>query len=542
MPIKKISGHHVFRPSNNSEARFRKKAEENLLSSFSPGIYKDSSIINNIIKHQLSFFTKECNELIKKLSCWSFLEMLLKLYDETYEIESASKSRELNQNNFEDWYSFAAEYRRAIKHLCELCVITGNSVTTEEYDQNCFSEYIDDIFVYTEEMVIFYTLSDQTYSLFPDSTIVTITNEQGNLFDLKIEDSPIPLESGLQKWVRQTLDGQDKYFGKLTFDTEINNHEEILGEVFKKVHGITFKEALQIITSCELYTKPQPDRMGIVFINKLGLVDVISKNLNKSTDEVILALNGFTISQKNLSEEGFEIFKPKRHYRPFRRAFFEFPHETGVHLTWSKGMVLESFAMLVSDTVFKKFPKEWTSPIISSQIEILSKEASNWFEKQIKVQLEKFGFHCLLGVKKYLDVNSNKFKQIEAGEMDLLGVSPEGRYFFLIECKMVYAGSEPQYFKSDLADFIKSEKSYKKKFIEKISWIKQNPSVVRKLLFDATGISFSEEKIKFHFCMLTFRPNISSFLIKEFPCSTAAEFLLKFEESKSWPYSCYVDI
>lgn len=542
MPFENIHGNLVFRPSAKSESRFRKKSEANLLSQFQPGVYTDKDIINKIIRHQLSFFTGECNEIIKGLSCWPFLEVLLKLYDESYELEEKSKSRKLRQDSFEYWYSFAANYRRAIKHLCELCVVNGDLVDNDEYDYNCLKEEIDDIFVYVEEMVSFYTLSDQTYSLFPETTVVTITDIPGKLFDLKMKDCPIPYDSGLQRWVSSTISGQERYFGKFTYDTDINNHESILGDVFKEAHGITFKEALQIITSCEPYTKASPDGMGIVFARKSGLIEAISKNLNKKPGEVDIALSGFTISKENLVEEGFEIFKPKRHYRPFRRAYFEFPHETGVHLTWSKGMVLESFAMLLSDTVFKKFPREWINPKIQRQLEALSGQASRWFEEKIKAQLEKFGLHCLIGVKKYFNAESNSYKQIEAGEMDLLGTSKDGEFAFLIECKMVYAGSEPQYFRSDIVDFVTSEKSYKKKLLEKISWIEKNPIATKKILSDSFGIPKIDGKVKLHFGMLTFRPNISSFLIDEFPCTAASEFLSKLEKEKRWPYDQFIEI
>jgi len=83
----------------------------------------------------------------------------------------------------------------------------------------------------------------------------------------------------------------------------------------------------------------------------------VKEGINRDIAQRILA--GFTLKPDGMLAEGRVIWKPQQENRAYRRAFFEFPHQTGTHLTWSRNMVKESFIYLLVGAAFQKLPKEW---------------------------------------------------------------------------------------------------------------------------------------------------------------------------------------
>jgi hypothetical protein len=233
---------------------------------------------------------------------------------------------------------------------------------------------------------------------------------------------------------------------------------------------------------------------------------------------------------KNEGKEGRKLWNVKQTYRAYRRGFFEFPHQLGLHLTWSKRMAGESLNFLITGACFKKLPIEWSAPKTIEGLERLSKAASDWFEKQTIKCLSEFGIkgsRCegrLRGHGEMIEV------PLEVGEIDFLGYSERFNLLVIGECKLVENRMEPRFWKEDVAEFVITKKSYAEKFRKKIHWAHQNHAVLNRILVGdkkAHGLAA---------VMLTLSPSFAAIHIKDFPCVSLAEFTAKMQSSRQWPY------
>ena len=119
------------------------------------------------------------------------------------------KKDKLNDVKKDEWANLGSNLRRAIKYLAE-------RVTLFEPDQAPISPKsellatLERVWICAEELVRYYMLSDQTFSIFPDATVLEILPKgQINYWILEIIDNPCAVD--LQEHVRIDTANRDHF-------------------------------------------------------------------------------------------------------------------------------------------------------------------------------------------------------------------------------------------------------------------------------------------------------------------------------------------
>ena len=530
-----IGGIEIFRPRSPTEVEVRTAAEEHLRNKFRVGKYTDGESINVILQHQFDFYIRFLDQLLPTLASLDFLTFLLAEYDKTSEIDGLYKNNRLNDIDKGRWADLGPQLRRAIKYLAERVVLFAQGDLPAAPDRERM-EAAEKVFICAEELVMHYILSDQTYMIFPDDTILEIHPEGNNdYWTLGISNDSV---MELKERIRIDTMNRHSFIPSPSFLQQCSEHEKFLAGVFKDTIGISYLETLMTLRTLIDEAQPAEDNFPIPFVHREEALDSLASHLNFPQQAVERAVAGFSISKANLEAEGREIWKPKQEHRAFRRGFFEFPHSTGTYLIFSKAMARESAGLLVEGVVFKDIPPEWRSDKVNVALGNLSNEAGKWFEQVAFESLEAVGIFGQKSIKNGLGQQDKRIAiPSDVGEIDYLGYSPSERLLVLCECKMVRGGAEPKYYRDDIGEFVSSRKSYFKKFQRKIEWTRGNIQSICNALSSVR--TFDSEVAPTHIAtaVVTFYPSIVSYFADDFPCVTITEIMMEYEHNGNWPYT-----
>lgn len=534
MNHEKFGGIKIYRPKFSSEILIRHEAQRHLFSRFLPGKYTDPKTINEIIQYQFTFYFEKLNNYIKVIAQEDFLHFLLFQYDQSVKVENLYKDRTLKEDEESKWFEIGPVFRRTIKYLAERStLLSGDKLHTHSKKPSL--EGLDNLWISAEESVKLYMLSDQTFTIFPDSsTLEIIDREIHDYFILSLSES-----CDLSDAVRVDTEFRDRFIGKPSDSIVLNltEHQVALGDAFHSTIGLSYLETIGTIHKLIEGSVPSGDGFPVLFIHKQRAINALVKATGASPVALEKAISGFLITKANMEAEGREVWKPKQEYRAYRRGFFEVWHPSGPHICFSKSMASECLLQLISEVVFKKIPPEWSSEEVSKSAEVLSNKAGSWFEDIVFQNLSNIGIIGLKSQKRGIGQGTFRIAiPPDVGEIDFIGYSHVEKLLVLIECKLVRGVTESKFFRDDISDFITKPKSYLTKFNNKVQWVKDNINDVCTAL-DSEKIFTNRIEIEnFKTAIITHYPNIAQCMIKEHPCVSITNFMLDYEKSKSWPY------
>ena len=534
MNFEGFGGVKIYRPKASSELIMRHAAQRHLFSKFSPGKYEDAKVINEILQHQFSFFFEELNKYIEVIAQEDFLHFLLNQYDESAKVDNLYKERALNGSEENKWAAVGPVFRRTIKYLAERSTLL-NGDKNHTHSNRPSLEGLDLLWIAAEESVRLYLLSDQTFTICPDSSrLELIDRELDDYFILSLTET-----CNLDNDIRIDTEYRDKYVGKPTDSVifNLNEHQRLLGDAFQSTIGLNYLQTVGTIGNLIEGCVPAGDGFPVIFVHKENAIEALVKATGASPVALNRAISGFIVTKEKMEEEGREVWKPKQEYRAYRRGFFEVWHKTGPHIAFSKSMAQECLLQLISEAVFKKLPPEWASEEVSKAGDALSNKAGSWFETVVYQNLSRVGIVGIKSQKKGFGVGSSRLEiPADVGEIDFIGYSSSEKLLVLIECKLVRGVTEPKFFRDDIYDFITKHKSYLSKFNKKAQWVKDNLNEIKIALSTDPVFPNDMEIAAFKTAIITHYPSIVQCMIKDHPCVSLTNFMLDYEKAQSWPY------
>lgn len=520
----------IFRPRLTTELELRAQAEAHLRASFAVKRYESRDEINSILQHQFSFYTNLLEELLPSVSSLHFLRFVLYQFDLYARIDRLHKDGALSDPEVARWMVIEASLRRAAKYIAERIILLSpdEAPTGEERLRLSTTEKI---WICAEQMVDLYMKSDLTFSTFPDHTALEILppGEELYLAHEITKDCPdIKKRAKLDIWNRR------RFVPEPSFMENIEEHSRIIGTVIRDVVGLSYREALSVLAHIIKAAESAPGAFQVPLIHKARTIKSIADLLEFPPEAVERVINGFSMSKEQMESEDRDVWKPKREYRAYRRAFFELPRPSGQLLIFSRAMAQECFVILERETVFGHLPKEWRSAEVDRFLGRLSLSAGAWFEKVVEENFKAINY---LGrsVKNGIGVGDKRIPiPPDVGEIDFIGYSTSERTLLIAECKFVSYSFEPKYHRDDIDEFVTSKNSYVSKFRRKVQWVRDNFPLVSQAISSTYGADVSPVQIAA--VIVTYYPTMATCLIEDFPCVSITELMLDYESTAQWSY------
>lgn len=535
MRLQEIAGISIYRPRPESERKFRSVAETHLREKFSPGTYTDYAQMDAIIKWQVELFGKRFDDLIPKIASRSFMDFLMFQYEQSGVLDEMEKSGALSGTALVRWHDLGRTFKRTIKYVAERTTMLAPIVeptpgTVERLD------LLDEIFIYAEELVGYCILSDQT-RLFPNTTQMLI-QEPGEPTVLDHEMTDTSFNSFDQRIIAHR-NLTETIYGDTPYHVNVQEHSTHLGEAFESHLGVSYLEALAIISNLLKLARPnsEKDNFATVFVSKEKALSSLSQMFKKPEATLQKVIDGFALTQEDMTAEGRDYWNPQFHYRAYRRGIFCMPHVTGPHFSWSKRLYSESLRTLVNEVTFGHFPKEWQTEEINKRIGDLVRQRGEWFEHEVQKHLSRLG---IIGLTSRESIGAGKYAlSISVGEFDFIGWCPLTKSLILLECKMMQDGTEPRMWKNQVDAFTKdtkSQESFARKLAKKAKWLASNAIPVANAL-RSEGIPVDDKPECLYAGFVTYAPSAASYFVKDFPCVSLPELITDYGHAGRWPYT-----
>jgi hypothetical protein len=500
----RLGNNRIVRPTTETATHLREEAHKHLLQSIQPGAYTDTATVNAALQRVFEFYSARLTRLIEQLASRDFIQCLLFQYEESVAIGHGDQ---LDASQREFWRGVGQRFRRAVKFLCEKACLAAQRANSD-LSQKKSVKLFDQALYCAEEMVHLYHLSETTYSLFPDTVELKLTKKS---LDVLLRGTHAQALPQFVRTVEQDRNNRSRFIKGLSFDTDPVAHCAILDSGFEKAFGLPFMGFLDFLKHAIDDPKEHTSGFPIPFINLEGLVQA-GTGYGLKADLVRRILSGFTLWKAAMQKEARVIWNPKQKHRALRRAFFEFPHPTGTHIVWSRGMAKESFVWLLSGVCFQCLPEEWVAPETNTALAATSNACGAWFEKVAAENLRAIGFNGS-AFKNQVRVGQETLDiPASVGQLDFLGYSSQERLLLLAEFKIVEEGTEPKFYRDSVAQFVRNKGNYADKFRTKIAWLRENRTQLGQIF------SKVEHRVRLAIVMVTLYPSFASFFIDDFPC------------------------
>ena len=526
----------IVRPGIEAEASLRVRSEAHLRAKYAVGRYEDPRVVNAIVQHQHQFFSDLLSDLLPGVASRDFMAFVLDQYDAATNIERLSKRGELSLDEQTRWQEIGPTFRRVAKYLAErTTMLTPPQTSVAPRDQ--LEVLADQVWSSAEQMLDYAMTSEGTHSVFPDRTVLTIP-PTGRENYLEHEFVGVEFQEEVAR-IQRDLRNRPRYLPEADFIFhDFDYHDRLLGQAVEESIGVPYRTVLGVLANAISGSRPPPDGFPVPFVPAEAVIQGLSTASGIQPQVVRRILAGFTIRAEDMWKERREIWKPKQEYRALRRGFFEFPHDTGLHLTFSREMAEEAFAALQRGAIFGHFPNEWRSPDVNAALSRLANEAGAWFEKQVRHNLDQLGFYSVINARQNIGTGRQRVRiPPRVGELDYLGYSPQERLLVLLECKFVQDSPEPRFYRDDIIAFATGKQSYVERFRRKLTWVRENWKPVCEALESVVGIPKKIEPTQIAGAIVTFFPTIASRFIGDLPCVSLPEFMLDYEDKEQWPYS-----
>jgi len=530
MTRKAIAGIEVYRPRKASIVRCTEGEVRHLREKYQNGEYTDWQEIDEILKYQIEYFKGRLEELIHKLAGRGFFEFLMDQYDRAGKLDDKERGGELSGAALESWLEIGSIFKRTIKFIAERVTLLATEVEADFSDAKTL-DYTDELFICAEQLIDFCIWSDAA-RLFQESCKLNIQMSATPYFKFEIVEIPI------HEYRRRIASHRDGFYERCEYHS-VKVQAPYLDAVVIESIGVSYSQSTELLKLLEAGSLPNKEKNNfpVVFILKEKAIKKLADHYSITEESVNKVMDGFLLTAEKMATTDKSYWNSKEHYRAYRRGMFEFPHEIGVHLTWSKFIFLEGLNILIHDVSFGQFPQEWLSPKVKAQLSELGRAQGKWFESQVQKKLFTFGV-IGLAYRNSIGVGHYGIK-IAPGELDFIGWDKNQSALVLLECKMLQDGSEPRIWKGHVDKFLRGEGG-KKSFIEKLrgkaDWVSANFEKVCQALA-SEGIEISSKPELLHVGFVTYSPNAASYFFNDFPCPSLFEFLRDYSENAmKWPY------
>lgn len=537
MNSRSIGGIRLWRPRIEAELSIRREAEQDLRGKFKVGDYTTVATINPILRSLFEFYDKRLKEMIPQIGSRDLMEFLFHQYDQAHNVDAMAKLGKLDNQDTKYWNSRGHNFRRAIKYLAE-CVAMLAPEEKPNAEESALIDLLDTTLICAEELVRLANASDQTFMLFPENTTLTL-EPLGTENYVKLKVSPLRGQN-LGERSRQDAIIRDKYTKDDYPLLDWPLYSSIFDSSFKSVFGLdmqqSFRLLLDMIDGKSIEMPPGPKGFNMPFVRRELVIETISKGSGIAPHCIGRLLDGFTITRQNMILENRQVWRPKQEYRAYRRGFFEFPHASGPHLTFSHNMAKECILVLLRDLAFQYLPKEWKEPALKAASAALSNRCGEEFEKIIQKLMMDRGFQLAASFKNSIGTGAARLVvPADIGEMDCLAYSQSLQLMVLLECKLVQAGTEPTRFRDDLDQF-NNKKGFFVKIDKKLTWVRSNMAAVCQALESIPETIKPVNPISISCAIITFYPSIASDYAQSIPCVSMSEFFTEWDKKGTWPY------
>ena len=522
----------IFRPRPASELHVRLQAEDHMRSRFAVGRYEGAEKVNPILQHQYEFFSEMLTTRIALIALEDFLDFVLHQYDQSTAINQDTMNGRLSKAETERWQHVGPRFRRVAKYLAEKACSLQSTGTLRLHPSETM-DILDEVWIAAESCVEFAMLSEQTHGLFPDETHLEIYQQGEQVYWEHGVKHAFRLEPDFALWRQHSK----AIYGRepITYDFDWLNVR--LGPGLVHDHGFDLRQAVTMLSWIIQGGLVEPGKLGIPFLLEDGVYNSLGEQLDLRPSAVRKAVSAFIVTKDAMDVEGRELYKPKQEYRLSRRGFLRMSHSLGPHIIYSKQMATECLYAFIEGFAFRNIPPEWNGTATKAASDKLSNELGDWFEGAGKDVLANEGIRGDVRFKKAIGKGSAKIEiPPDVGELDFLGVLPDGHGVVLGEFKMTFCGTEPRYFRDDLSKFTEGPKCYAAKFRKKIQWVVDNFSDVVKALKSIGLLQDNATPQVLLPIMFTYGPSVAKYLIEDFPCRMLTEFVVDLRRGGTWPY------
>jgi hypothetical protein len=538
MSVKHIGGVKLFQPRVESEMLERYEAEKHLREGYASGSYNEPRKINEILQYQYGHFYTLLNAQIPKSSSRHLMEFLLGQYDFTLKINEIHKEGKLPNEDREFWAERGPIIRRGLKHLAELVAKLAPPEAPQLHEGGLLHN-LETIVICAELLVQLYIMSDQTYGVHPDESTLTILPDGGGDY-LRLTIKGFQRFEGFHERIAKDTARQSDYLGDIPPRYDIKYQASELDPGFNAEFSVSYRDSIKLLHDLiDKAVVPDPDSFDVPFVHRQVMIDEVVKvtGINKSAAGRLIG--GFSLTQKTLQDR--LLYKPTQEYRAFRRAFFEMPHDTGPHLTWSRGMARECLLELMKGTLFQRCPSEWKSTSINKALATLQNKSGNWFEAEVDRNMAALGTQGKASLKDGIGVGPDRVViPADIGEIDYLGFFPAEGLLTLLEDKMVDGGFEPTYFRDDLSSFVTAKKPYAEQLKRKAEWVRNNLAAVCKGLSSLLPGKPAINPTRVAGALVTLHPSYAAYFITDYPCVSLTELMDEYKAKGAWPFAAGV--
>jgi hypothetical protein len=527
----------LIRPRADVQIRLLEEASAFVLTKFEPGVVSKKEEVSGVLRAFFEFYSVRLDSVLRKIGSREFMEFVLHQYDvaaKAWRQTPDEVSVEACRKGFEFILS-----RRGLKFLAER---TAMRMSLPEFAP----AGPPNLFRYAEEAIMagfmlahLYMTSDKAYHIFPGEVELELYGANGPeltegrqmSFTLRSTQTNENLEALFSVRTAKDRSNRKKYFPTASLNLDFQSQAKTLDPSFEKSFGCSYGKFLHVLALINEQAKPDPGSYPVMFFARDGLIQSVANGgMDIKVETLRVILNGFTLTRQQMKEEGREIFLPNQEHRALRRGYFEFPHSTGVHLVWSAILAEEGLDHLVDGVCFKKLPEEWLTADTSAALDKLSNEAGDWFEGNVNEKLRGIGIQgdrCKGRIKRdgeSIDIPS------EVGQFDFLGYSKIDNAIVVVESKMVEVGFEARFFRDEISQFAKGEKSHAAQLRKKVNWVVDNRDRI------ARAFKAKTSSPKVVCALVTLYPTFAACRIADLPCVSLVELMEDYHTKAKWPY------
>ena len=519
----------IFRPSRDVERWIQEGAWEHLQTKFKPGEYRGRAG-NELILHQFRFYERLLETALPKLCGRDEMEFLLYQFDEATQLLHGNGILDLRER--EAWSQVEPHFKRGIKFILErLCMLSAGPIQPSSRKECLLAMNV--AVACAEQAAHLAQESDMVHTIFPDDAVVTVYESGPLQFKIKAMGKHEGWSDRYHDRIRRDREYRSEVIEGPPFDFHTETHRLYLDRPFMEAFGADYAHFIEVLLTTIRGCRPSlhPDALPTLLIPHKKLVQELHHLSSMPIEAIKRALAGFTVTAENLKKEARALHKPKQVHRALRRGFFLMSHANEEpHLAFSYEMAMGNLTHLCGSVAFQRLPPEWQAPGIRDGLIALSKEAGQWFEKQLARQLRRLGYSGSRALRQVSQGERSLPIPGDVGEIDFLGIDPVRRVIVVAEAKMIKGGIEPAFWRKEVDEFVKDADSYANRFRKKVAWVAENRDEISAILGGPPLCQIA-------FALVTLYPSIVQEFLPDMRCVSIAELVLDHERARQWPYA-----
>lgn len=517
----------IFRPAREVEGWIQAGAWEHLQARFKPGEYRGSAG-NEVILHQFRYYERLLETALPKLCGRDEMEFLLMQFDEATKLLHGHGILDLRER--EAWSRVEPHFKRGIKFVLERLLMLSTGRIQASSRKECLLA-MNVAVACAEQAAHLAQESDMVHTIFPDDAVVTVYENGPLQFKIKATGKHEGWADRYHDRIRRDREYRSEVIEGPPFDFHTETHRLYLDRPFMEAFGADYAHFIEALRQTIDGSRPSlhPDALSTLFIPQEKLVQELHRASSMPVEAIKRALAGFTVTAENLKKEGRVLHKPKQAHRALRRGFFLMPHASGPHLAFSHAMARENLIHMCGSVAFQRLPPEWQAPGIQAGLIALSKEAGQWFERQLARQLRRLGYSGGRALRQVGQADQSLPIPGDVGEIDFLGIDLTRRVIVVAEAKMIKGGIEPAFWRKEVDEFVKDADSYANRFRKKVAWVSIHRDKISAALGGPSGCQIA-------FALVTLYPSVVQEFLPDMRCVSITELVLDHERARQWPY------